>query len=310
VLLLGMIVFSSCVSTVTSKMSEVRQLHADHTYQDQLLRTFFRENKVSRELSSHVWAYTRNHTRRSRSRVHEADSELLKVLPTLMKTQLHIEVYAQVLLEQTFFLVLANSSIRAIQFVCDAAMAHRSLRAGHQVFLVGEPATSMSFVLSGTLGYMWTTRQSWSLPSVFSKDVDGPRVPLSAGDSICELALWVDWTHDGTLLAESATDLYEIDATVFKGGVLRGRNNGDLTQVWKCATRRYVFRFLQEMNDVLKDGMLNDLFVSRRACLGARRELDIDMQEGPWSSVSCFIFGQGLRSRRTAQVLSRTLSTL
>merc|ERR1712137_1375848 len=89
---------------------------------------------------------------------------------------------------------------KSVARVCNR-IANDHFRRDDQVFVEGEPGSSMYTVSFGILKYdPGEAAAECSLPRVTMLD----HTTVQINEWCCEVALWVDWTHLGTLTATSA----------------------------------------------------------------------------------------------------------
>merc|ERR1719330_1119049 len=102
--------------------------------------------------------------------------------------ELHYELYGPSLSAHPFFEVFLSQFPYVVKRFCHCAMSTMIVASGDIVFNTGEiPTTPRMYITSsGVLNYV--------MPSEDRKEID-----LREGSWIAEAALWVAWTHRGTL---------------------------------------------------------------------------------------------------------------
>lgn len=249
VMFVALVVFSSFVSSITNSMNSWRQMNKETHKQRQALRRYIRENKLSLELTSRITAFSKNLNVRSRVRVHEYQVDALKMLPESLKLQLHWEVFVPILSRHEFFRLCADLFEPFLLELCHTALSETSIRLGQELFCQDAQAESMYFIISGFLKYYETPIDSWS-HSKSEMQVATPKADeihvVGEGTWCCEIALWLNWTHEGRLAASSHMEAVTLDASVFRQQVVR---NIPLFEVCK----RYALSFQSALFDLGDD---------------------------------------------------------
>lgn len=239
--LFALVTFSSFVSSLTSAMTELRNLNSEKLEQCAVLRRYLRENRIDPSLTSRIWGWVEHKPNRPRRRTRAEDVVMLGTLPRRLQVELHSQVYGPVFVGHPFFRRFGLARPLELRFVFDCV--HEVLvDNGHEMFATGQVATGMLFVASGTLSYsagsipcdsiwrppsprsqqhgspggdaqsptMSPCSASRSLPTT-SGDNDGDTV-LCAGEWLCEAALWFEWKHLGQLTATADSELVGLKA--------------------------------------------------------------------------------------------------
>jgi len=208
VLIFALLVFSSFLSSITSSMTQLRQL--GWTYQKNLsvLRKFLHTNKVSNGLSVRVIKYVEHRLSVRKAEMRESDVPLLGTLSSQLVMELQQELRAPILRGHPFFKLYADVCPDAMREVCYKAITSGSFLRGDNLFL-DMPAESMIFLAKGRLEYV----QAYD----YSIGLDDPEgVIISEGGWVSELAMWVDeWDCCGELFALDISDVLYLDGPLF-----------------------------------------------------------------------------------------------
>jgi len=200
---LGLIMFSSFVSNMTSAMSQFQQLTAEHARQQQNLRRYVAENRVSLELLTTIQFYIRNRKRSEAKRLHEKDVVCLKNLPQDILARLHEEIFAPTITGHAMFKRLRAVEEVHFRNICHLAMREEYCSIGQDVFRFGLRATKMYFLIAGHLEYF------------VGYDDEFPHM-VEVGMWISEGVLWTDWEHRGRLSAlTQAAEIVAVQASEF-----------------------------------------------------------------------------------------------
>jgi hypothetical protein len=103
VVLSGVVMFSSLVSTITNTMTKLRERNAERAIQRHLVRQYLSDARISVRLAHRIFSFLRKQGYIVQSRLHEGDVAVLKELPEKTLKHLHCEVYAPALVAHPFF---------------------------------------------------------------------------------------------------------------------------------------------------------------------------------------------------------------
>jgi len=207
-LIFGFVTFSSFVSNINSKMTQLSNMNHEQFIQEVSMRRFFHDNKVSVDLTDKVRSFLES-TEVNR-RIFENDIPILKTLPERVRLQMHVEIYMPVLIWHPLLHTLSDIAEERMRAICHTAMSERCLLPEQELFLKGDLASNMFFVLSGSMAYN-------------RKD---KTYLLAEGTLVCEAALWLaEWTHRGRMTAFSLASVFCLDAAVFKSVLNTGTDS-------------------------------------------------------------------------------------
>mmetsp|Transcript_168732 Transcript_168732/g.542249 ORF Transcript_168732/g.542249 Transcript_168732/m.542249 type:complete len:861 (+) Transcript_168732:93-2675(+) len=189
VIIIGVVAFSTFVSSVTQAMTQLRKLAGSKKAQFTQLRRYLGEHRISMPLATRVYRYYEQGSQAKQHRMMWRDVALFADIPDILQMDLLQEVYAPVLAKHPFFLHLQDVGAAAVRALCHHAVREVTYRAEQDVFHAGQLANKVSFVVEGALEF------SESVESFAARDV----LP---GQWLSEAALWVKWYHTGTAVAK------------------------------------------------------------------------------------------------------------
>jgi len=152
VLVLGLIVFSSIVSSITQATTSLRSMNSKYSKYTWVLRKYFKQQDISADLVGRVMRYADNVLQPKLDKVTFHDVELLKMLPESLCREVNMEVYENSLSVHPFFEVFFSMSRNVMQKVCHS-LQQVVLAQGDELFGPGQTAHAMYFVSTGRLLY-------------------------------------------------------------------------------------------------------------------------------------------------------------
>jgi len=208
VLVFGMLVFSSFVSSNTTALTRLRNLTGTETQQQFLLRKFLNENRISRDLSARVLRYIDLVKAHARKKVEASKVEYLALLSGPLNIELQRELIEPHLIVHPFFDTYSRASLPAISQICATAASTSSLSKGDILFNSGSKADNMIFVTVGKLMYHRAK----------GAHAEWRKLRVEQGNWACEAVLWLDaWVHKGTMIAYSESELVALHGATFCG---------------------------------------------------------------------------------------------
>eukprot|EP00421_Protoceratium_reticulatum_P005099 CAMPEP_0168365630 /NCGR_PEP_ID=MMETSP0228-20121227/4816_1 /TAXON_ID=133427 /ORGANISM="Protoceratium reticulatum, Strain CCCM 535 (=CCMP 1889)" /LENGTH=733 /DNA_ID=CAMNT_0008378415 /DNA_START=13 /DNA_END=2214 /DNA_ORIENTATION=+ len=245
VIIFALVSFSSFLSSMTSAMTHLRQLNHERSRQQEYVRRYMVENKITMDLGNRIYRFLKQQQHEVKSRIHEDDIVSLKMMPTTLQVQLHTQVYMPILISHPGFWSCHHVDESCSERVCHTAMSEHSLQAGQELFTRGTKGEKMYFVRSGCFDYYLRGPHS------------GP-CTLSDGDYMCEMVLWVLWEHRGRLTATTTCEVVALDPTRFAENV---REAATFLQ-WKRYAKLYTERLFAHTLAMKADEPLSDLWDS------------------------------------------------
>lgn len=220
VLLLGMVIFSSFISSMTAATTQLRGMQEDTWKQFWLLRRYLRQQGVPNTLAFRIQRFVEYATTNRQDMVNIKQVKILDMLSEQLRLELRLATTTRPLMEHPLFRYLSEHYEVAMQRLC-AAISSRCYAAGDFLFFPGDDATHMLLLVSGELMYSVTfeeTEQRRKAPVSLEGRLEESvtKFPaLDAGDWIGEHVLWIQWKYVGTLVATGESELVTIDAASF-----------------------------------------------------------------------------------------------
>lgn len=254
VFLLGLVVFSSFVSTLTEFMSEIAAKSAEKKKQDEAVQLYFDKNMVSATLANQIQLF-RRHTRQiSQKSTPRHEIEGLRHIPKSLAIKLNGEVYCPRLKEHGFFLELSKKSDKHLSRAVSTFISEDAYLSKDEVFLPGQNAVSIFIVMEGELEY--TSGHKSRLA-----------VPVGAGSWLSEPALWLIWKRHGLLQSTSGSCLMTLSIAGFREWVTAEVQDGLFAAKFAELQARDLLNLetpLAELSDLHMDA-LSVQAVARRA---------------------------------------------
>eukprot|EP00811_Abedinium_folium_P029292 NODE_459_length_3026_cov_8.827182.p1 GENE.NODE_459_length_3026_cov_8.827182~~NODE_459_length_3026_cov_8.827182.p1 ORF type:complete len:900 (+),score=172.48 NODE_459_length_3026_cov_8.827182:320-2701(+) len=230
-LMSGLIIFSSLVSMLSSKLTAARVLQADSTRERRELDAFLCREGVDsryRMLALHVQKLTANSWVRQKPSTMN-DLTAIKKLPRGVQDELKYEVCFARLKTHPFLTVCSWADSAAIRHLIDNSLNFTSLAQADNLFIAGkESPGAMYHITRGRVVY--TQEPSTSLLST-TRSIT---VPQSGW--LCEASMWCYWTHVGTSVCVVGCEFFVLTHDGITGA-------GNHSPGLKIATREYARAF-------------------------------------------------------------------
>jgi hypothetical protein len=236
-LLCSLLVFSMFVSSLTNSMRTLQNLSSKDAHQLWLLRKFFRQNEVSRDLARRIMRYVNLVLLPQQERVQQKDVEMLTQLSSHLRVELSTELHMPSLTIHPFFDWFSKKSLPVMRQLCCLASKRTSLSRGDVLFGAGQRASEMFFPVAGQLAY--TPQREGCQETLLSK-----------GQWCCEAVLWCPWVYHGTLRAKIECELISLEAEKFRKVVTEHF-------IHLCFAQTYGLAFVQCLNDAAKSADTN-----------------------------------------------------
>lgn len=202
VLIFALVMFSSFVSSITSAMTRMREIHLEQSRQRERVRRYIQNNRVSLELGNRINSFLKEQGYVTKARATMGDITAFKLLPEPMMAELNREVFMPHILPHPLFHHLHEVESTCLVNACHLAMSEQALVKGQAFFRRGEQATQVIFITRGVSKY-------------FHGVVDTCPTEVGRGGYICEMCLWVPWCHHGQLFAAPLCEFISLDPSKF-----------------------------------------------------------------------------------------------
>jgi hypothetical protein len=210
VLVFGLILFSSFISSITNSMTQLRNRDGDKTKQLWLLRRYLKQHSVDTSLTWRILRYTEFTCFANRNQVSASKIWCLNMLSHGLQHELNFAVSYASMKSHPFFEATDALCSAVMRRLAEYAMAVQSLASDDSLFVSGSKCATMYFVDDGRLSYLHHMNLEVEEPSLET---------LGQHSWACEAALWTDWYTLGALMAVSESKIVKIDHKAF-GDVL------------------------------------------------------------------------------------------
>jgi hypothetical protein len=215
--------------------------------------------------------------------VQEDNVGLLEMLSSPLRAELKTAIFEPRMAQHPLFVLIHKLAPLTMQLLCTNAVSRVTLAHGDILFQSGQLASQMYFLTMGKLSYepkieeapaptvggqpgtdggtnlevlmSSETASVMSRQSTCSSMLSCPSdILLSVGQWVSEVALWVEWTHGGSLSALTDCDLVALDAEKFQKAIHTNVNT-------RTEATLYAKGFVLGLNRMDKS-KVNDLFQS------------------------------------------------
>jgi CRP-like cAMP-binding protein len=201
VLVFALLVFSSFVSSITTSMTQLRNLSNMFDRNVSLLRRYLKYRQIPHDLSMRVLRYVEHQLSLRKQEIQENDVALLRLLSKPLQMELVQRTFEPTLCQHPFYRCFADTDPHAMKHACNSAVACLLLSAGDTLFTDGSRGKRMFFLVKGRLRY-----HDGTYPST------GNVHELGKGSWCCEGALWTKWVHLGTMTADTDAELLSVES--------------------------------------------------------------------------------------------------
>jgi hypothetical protein len=210
VVMTGFVAFSSFLSSMISSLNQLKSLKSYRVRERQHLMQFFRSKRIPSSLGQTVLRLFDDDGDTRSDCLIEADIPILAQLPASVRIRLRREYCMPLLLRNELLGRVHHIDPRCFLQICYDCMADSRYMSQQEVFLDGIESNIAYVVTTGSLKY-------------YEKRKGHPVLP---GEWVSEACLWVQWRHQGSLVARSCCSIVELDANKFRQTVLK--SGGDL----------------------------------------------------------------------------------
>lgn len=208
----GLIVFSSFVSSLTELMAHAAEQSAEKSRRDSEVRDYMEDHLVCVRLTSCIEHY-RRHARHHahRQKLPREDIDGLENLPEALAVKLSEEVYMRKLKAHGFFSVFQRLWSDHIGEIIHQVVGEKYFAPDEEIFLAGQSTECVYIVAKGQV---WYTKDSLT-------------VDANDGAWVSEPALWLgDWNRRGDLASRSHVELFRMDIGEFRVLVVENFSTG------------------------------------------------------------------------------------
>lgn len=199
----GLVVFSVFVSCITTNMTQLRQINSQRFKDEEGLKVYLVERKISVELGRCIMEFFASHRKGQRLQENELDFAVLQSMPERLKKQLSIEIFVPTLTGHPFFRFLKEVDPLHLTKICQSAMTELRLTAAQELFNPGDHSSGLFFITKGIMSY----------------SISIAKEHLQEGQWIAEASLWLsNWLHCGRLVAgeRAPVEVVRLDPDCFR----------------------------------------------------------------------------------------------
>jgi len=247
-LLIGMVFFSSLVSSVSAKLNQVRVRREKLTELRKTLRRFLHQQHISAQVGDAAQKQLEERMRQQ-PRLLASDVPALKMISHQLNEKIFAEQFSPLVKRSALFRWWGEMDPSGFEMFCHHALESKVLPADDTLFRAGDAAHCAYTLVSGTMQYESVTHCAEQ---------------VGQGDWISEAALWTSWLHIGHAKASSACELVTIDAQKALVALKRTRLVhevfSDYARVYRCRVISAKPPYSQWANDLhVPDASLVDI---------------------------------------------------
>lgn len=249
VLIAGLVLFSSFISSITGSMSQLRNMKADKSKQFWLLRRYLKQQKVPRDLCFRVLRYIEYAMNNVDDRVPEGRITILNSLTEQLRNELKFFTHFRDLISHPLFGHIRRLSEAILNRMSGRVLRETELAAGDKLFSLVDASTEMFFIQQGHIQYTLSRRSEtpWkedshrktlqSFQSFQTIEMPDQTLVLDKDDYLCEVSLWSHWVHLGLAQAVTEATIISVQAHAFGDLVIKDADLGELVTLY---AQRYV----------------------------------------------------------------------
>jgi len=220
VLIFGLVLFSSFISSITASMTQLRTLDGGLSRQFWLLRRYLRQNGIANELSWRINRYVEYHSSTSKGMIPESKIWVLTNLSHQLRQELTYSVSFCAVNLHPLFEVTNSMSRTLVVRLADKTMSLLSFATHDLIIQEGVAAPAMYIIVSGEIAYVHGEE----------RHMEDPERLLAQPDWACEHCLWTQWHTIGEICAWTECKLATIDTKGFSEVVMKEHS------VWKLVS--------------------------------------------------------------------------
>jgi len=255
VLIFALVVFSSFVSSLSSSMTQLRQMTFKYDKGLAILRKYLRNRMIRAGLSIRILRFVEYKLNSQKTEIRDADVDLLQLLSAPLQMELVMETLSPWLIKHPFFHHYALLSPACMQDVCNTAVSRVSFSQGDVIFADHEASDKMLLVLKGLFKYFHKREHLSASTSGLGLGMQSDKNiqdSVSVGAWCSEASLWTDWAHVGWLQAAENSEVFFVTKDKFTKATTRREH------MLSCS-RQYGSRFVEHLNQQSRTGKLSDL---------------------------------------------------
>jgi len=201
-LFFGLIVFTSLVSSLSAKLTQLKLLQTEQTQQMQKMMKFLRDKAVESKLVVRIRKQTQERMAKVRPSTMD-DVQLFNLLSVSLRIELKVALTDCHIKRHPFLRLAEMVDVSLKRDLCYKCTHSQVLLPRDSLFLASHATNEAYRVSSGTVSYrVDLKRKSFSRDSL-TQDV-------SVGTWLSEAALWVHWSHRGNAEAMMTSEVLSV----------------------------------------------------------------------------------------------------
>eukprot|EP00930_Biecheleria_cincta_P033587 TRINITY_DN23276_c0_g1_i1.p1 TRINITY_DN23276_c0_g1~~TRINITY_DN23276_c0_g1_i1.p1 ORF type:complete len:969 (-),score=142.91 TRINITY_DN23276_c0_g1_i1:43-2949(-) len=273
-LIFGLLFGTSLTSQLSATMVQINMSRQKELEEVRDLRQYLQENKITTELARCIQEQIRLRMSVAKPKI-EKNVRALEVLSGTLRLQLQSEIFTQLLNRHPLFNVWTCTEQNLVKDLCRLNALERILvNPGDELFNPNSKPDSVYLVLDGTLRYsIDEDNVRMSMIGMHKKDSRQDKM-VTVGAWLCEPALWLDWSHTGTMVAALPSVLLKVSVPAVLEFMKKHVDTIGLMDAWSSAVSRIANTQRQHAH-ALDAGMDHGLVVmampdeARRRTVGA-----------------------------------------
>eukprot|EP00928_Gymnodinium_smaydae_P090651 TRINITY_DN7441_c0_g1_i1.p1 TRINITY_DN7441_c0_g1~~TRINITY_DN7441_c0_g1_i1.p1 ORF type:complete len:936 (-),score=162.76 TRINITY_DN7441_c0_g1_i1:184-2991(-) len=202
ILLSGMFVFSTIVSSISAKMTQHKMRMQEQVTMMSRLHRFLRSKKVTANLAVRLEKQVQTRLKENKQLALK-DINAVSYLSSSMRVDLLVELSSPTLQQHPLFLLVMEIVPTFVKKLSrSSSFEFQVLSPGMSLFTSSTPATSAYCPVQGTLRY-----------TLERHSTEDTAVDVSQNQWLSEAALWCDWRHAGVAEATSTCELLVLHAS-------------------------------------------------------------------------------------------------
>jgi len=207
VLFFAMIAFSSIVANITSSMSNLRNMKGDHVKQFWLLRRYLKQRGIRKGLSERIFKFLDHRIKLQSGKINQGQIPVLQNLSEALQNELNYCIMSGGLSKHEFFRKIDLEMPVILHALCSKILS-KTYAEDEVVFSGGNVAkkTFFSGIARGpeeTVDFLYTP-------------IFGRCIKARSQECIAEPTLWVDWRHQGELMCQHPSELFNLSPEHFQ----------------------------------------------------------------------------------------------
>eukprot|EP00931_Biecheleriopsis_adriatica_P027537 TRINITY_DN16556_c0_g1_i2.p1 TRINITY_DN16556_c0_g1~~TRINITY_DN16556_c0_g1_i2.p1 ORF type:complete len:491 (+),score=70.48 TRINITY_DN16556_c0_g1_i2:631-2103(+) len=206
VVIFALVGFSYLVGSITSSLAQLRSMSEHSVKEFWKLRRFLRQNAVPAALGLRIKNFVERRFDEQKHTTPMSSVSVLSFLSEQMMDELLFSIRRPVLEAHPLFVHLCLQSKLLMHRICGRALKNKQVQSHEYLFMDGEQAACMYFVVSGDL--------------LYDKLGAGDKRAVDKGHWLCEAAVWCsDWEHCGHVIGVKDSSVLSLEGAMLASSV-------------------------------------------------------------------------------------------